>query len=515
MIKLLLFICLFLSQNILAKDSLIIGSKKFSESFVLSEMVAVLLEEKYNTKVIRKLGLGGTQVAFDALKTGGIHVYPEYTGTGYIMILKKEGQRNPEKVYQIVKDEFDKKWSIVWSKPLGFNNTYALAVRRSDPRFKEIENISQLQDKTNDLRYAGAYEFMERKDGHKRFVQHYDLVFHPKNVITMDAGLMYSAIKNKKVDVIVAYSTDGRISAYNLKTLNDDYYFFPPYYVSLIAKKETLQKYPQLQKVFHQLEGQISQKEMMYMNDLVDRKKIPAQKVARNFLIKKGILQGKVEKLNQNESFFSYALSKKDYLIKIIKEHLILSFGALFIALIISLPIGVILSRYRSLGHYVFPVINTIQTIPSLALLGFLIPLMGIGIKPALVALFLYSLLPLIRNTYSGLIAVDKNYIEASKGIGLTKGQILFKVELPLALPIIMTGVRTATVIVIGTATLAALIGAGGLGDPIFRGVATVNSQLILLGAFPSALLAIITDKLIGLLESKMVSPGLVLQNKK
>ena len=181
--------------------------------------------------------------------------------------------------------------------------------------------------------------------------------------------------------------------------------------------------------------------------------------------------------------------------------------------MLVSLPIGVLLTRYKSLEKAIFPVVNTIQTIPSLALLGFLIPFMGIGFAPALLSLFLYSLLPLIRNTYTGIIGVDNSYIEASRGMGLNNMQILLKVEIPLALPIIMAGVRTATVIVIGTATITALIGAGGLGDPIFRGIATVNSNLILMGAIPAALLAIIADKFIGVLEFFFVSEGLKLDS--
>ena len=178
-------------------------------------------------------------------------------------------------------------------------------------------------------------------------------------------------------------------------------------------------------------------------------------------------------------------------------------------ALLVSIPTGVALTRFPKLSKLVFPIINTVQTIPSLALLGFLIPLMGIGYLPAVIALFLYSLLPLIRNTYSGIEGVNSNYIEASRGLGLTPMQILFKVEIPLAMPIILAGVRTASVIVIGTATLAALVGAGGLGEPIFRGVATVNGNLILLGAIPSAILAIVVDKFWEVLEKKLVSPGI------
>ena len=173
------------------------------------------------------------------------------------------------------------------------------------------------------------------------------------------------------------------------------------------------------------------------------------------------------------------------------------------------------MTRFNGLAKVLFPIVNTVQTIPSLALLGFLVPFLGIGFTPAVFALFLYSLLPLVRNTFEGIKSIDEKYIEVSKGIGLTPWQVLTKVEIPLALPIIIAGLKTASVIVVGTATLAALVGAGGLGDPIFRGVATVNSNLIFLGAIPSAGLAILMDKLISLLEGVLVSPGLRLNKKR
>lgn len=507
------FLIVFVSHVSVATDKIRIGSKKFSESIILAEMLSVLLEEKYSASVERKLGLGGTTIAFDALKSGDIDVYPDYTGTGYVMILKRKGETDPNRVYNIVRDEFLSRWGIVWSKPLGFNNTYAVAVKKNDSRFRGIEKVSELKGRLSDMKYGGAYEFMEREDGHDEFVKFYDLEdLKPENVISMDAGLMYSAIRDDQVDMIVAYSTDGRISAYDLRLLEDDRRFFPPYYVAFTSRKSSIEKYPELQLAIKSLEGKISESEMVMMNDSVDRLKESPYTVARNFLIKEGLIEGEVSVARDGGGLFSYFLSKREYLLKLLYEHLLMCFVALSFAIVISVPVGIVLTRYRSIGKVVFPVINTIQTIPSLALLGFLIPIMGIGILPAIVALFLYSLLPLVRNTYTGILGVDKNFIEASRGIGLTGMQVLLRVEIPLALPVIIAGLRTATVIVIGTATLAALIGAGGLGDPIFRGVATVNSSLILLGAIPAAVLAVVVDKLIGISEKVLVSKGLRLQ---
>lgn len=513
MIRCFLFSCLFLLSNSVLGESykkpITIGSKNFSEAFILTEIVSILLEEKFNQPVIRKHGLGGTKVAFDALINENIDMYGDYTGTGYVMILKMKGERDPDRVFDIVNNEFQKRWDIRWMPSLGFNNTYTVAVRSSDERFKNINKISELPSSLESYVYGAGHEFMERADGHREFVDYYNLRLDPNNMIAMNVGLMYSAIRDKKIDMIVAYSTDGRIRAYDLKTLVDDKKFFPPYYSSFLVKNKTLEKFPVLNKVFELTHNLINESEMMEMNDLVDREKMNPKVVAKNFLINKGLISGSIDLSKKEQSLLGYFWDKRNYLLKLLIEHLSLSFWALFFASIISIPIGVYLTRYESLGKIVFPIVNTIQTIPSLALLGFLIPLIGIGKFPAIIALFLYSLLPLIRNTYSGILGVENRYVEASRGIGLTEWQILLKVEIPLAMPIILAGFRTAAIIVIGTATIAALIGAGGFGDPIFRGVATVNSNLILLGAIPAALLAVFTDKLISILENILVSKGL------
>ncbi len=506
LVKVLFF---FLLTTHLWSKELTIGSKAFSESIILSEMLAQVLEENYNYKINRKMNLGGTKVLFDALDGGDIDLYPDYTGTGYIMLLKMQGETDPQAVYDIVKKEYENRFGITWSPSLGFNNTYAIAVRENDPRFKEIKTISDIIPIANKLRFVAAHESMERKDGYKAFKEFYKIPFDDNKAKGVDSGLMYSAIRDDHADMIMSYSTDGRIKAYNLKILEDDKKFFPPYYAAFLVKEKTLEDHPALVEIFELFDDFISEEEMIEMNDLVDRAKREPKNIAHNFLVQKGIIKGKIKKPQLSKGFIAYTLSKKNYLLKITKEHLLLSFGALFLALLVSIPTGVALTRFPKLSKLVFPIINTVQTIPSLALLGFLIPLMGIGYLPAVIALFLYSLLPLIRNTYSGIEGVNSNYIEASRGLGLTPMQILFKVEIPLAMPIILAGVRTASVIVIGTATLAALVGAGGLGEPIFRGVATVNGNLILLGAIPSAILAIVVDKFWEVLEKKLVSPGI------
>lgn len=495
------------------KKPLVIGSKAFTEVVLLGEMLALLLEEKYNYKVKRQFNLGGTQFLFEALRSKEIDIYPEYTGTGYAIILNRGEQASAAKIYNIVQTQFFKKFKMVWSQPLGFNNTYAIAVRKNDPRFKDINKVSDLKGKAQSLFLAMDHEFIERKDGYRYMAKTYDLNFSDKKMISMNSGLMYSALKNKQVDMVMAYSTDGRIKAYNLKLLEDDKQFFPTYEAAYLTRNKTLEDYPLLKMAFKDLANNISEKEIINLNDQVDRFKKEEKIVVRNFLIQKNLLEGQIEE-SKRLNLFKYYYSKKEYLLEIFIEHLILTFMSLILAICFAIPIGILATRKKRFAKIIFPIINTLNTIPSLALLGFLIPLLGIGYVPAITALFIYSLLPLIRNTYEGIRVIDPNFIEVALGIGLTKFQILKRVEWPLALSVIIGGVRTSAVIVVGTATLAALIGAGGLGEPIFRGISTVNSRLILLGAIPAALLAIAIDRVLSLIEQKAVSKGLRLNRK-
>ncbi|MCL6632961.1 MAG: ABC transporter permease [Alicyclobacillus herbarius] len=190
-------------------------------------------------------------------------------------------------------------------------------------------------------------------------------------------------------------------------------------------------------------------------------------------------------------------------------QHLYLSLVAVVIACVVSVPLGIFLTRHKRLATPIITVVSIIQTIPSLALLGFMIPLFGIGTTPALIALTLYALLPIVRNTYTGILEVDASLIEAGHGMGMTRRQILWMVELPLARSVIMAGVRTAAVLTIGVATLATFIGAGGLGDLIIRGIDMIDTPMILAGAIPAAVLAILFDYLLMWLDWLLTPKGL------
>lgn len=208
-------------------------------------------------------------------------------------------------------------------------------------------------------------------------------------------------------------------------------------------------------------------------------------------------------------SLIQTAIDRSDLIIDAFLQHLFLSFVSLAIGVLISLPIGMIVARHRKYAEFIIGVTAVFQTIPSLALFGFLVPLIGIGSKTALIALIIYALLPILRNTYAGLTGVDQSIIEAGRGMGMTPNQILKKIELPMALPFIMAGIRTATVLTVGIATLATFVGAGGLGDIIYRGLQSYNNELVLAGALPVALMALLFDFALKMLEKKVTPKGL------
>lgn len=213
--------------------------------------------------------------------------------------------------------------------------------------------------------------------------------------------------------------------------------------------------------------------------------------------------------MNIFQSFIDTVTSRQDLIVEATLEHLYLSFTAIFIAILISLPLGIFISRNQKVAEFYIGVTAVFQTIPSLALFGFLVPVMGIGFETALIALIIYALLPILRNTYTGITGVDQAVIEAGRGMGMTNSQILFKIELPLSLPFLMAGIRTATVLTVGVATLATFVGAGGLGDVIWRGLQSYNNNLVLAGAIPVALLALMFDFILKMLEKKTTPKGL------
>jgi osmoprotectant transport system permease protein len=263
-----------------------VGSKNFTEQLILAEMMAQLIERKTGYHVERKLNLGGTMICHEALSKGEIDMYPEYTGTGLLAILKsKEPFTTPDEVYDFVSQEYEKQFNLKWLPPFGFNNTYAFAVRNEDAVKNGWEKVSDLTSAADSLKAGFTAEFSERPDGYPGFQKAYHIAFG--KVINLDPALMYDAVKEAQVDIITAFSTDSRIPGYNLFILEDDKSFFPPYYAAPVVRKEVIEKYPEVQKALALLSNLIDEKTMQGLNFEVDQNKREVKEIVREFLKKR------------------------------------------------------------------------------------------------------------------------------------------------------------------------------------------------------------------------------------
>lgn len=272
-----------------SSKTIVIGSKDFSENIVLGEIFAQLVEAKTDLKVERKLNMGGTFVCFEAIKNGDIDIYPEYTGTGLTAQLEMDVISDPDEAYRVVSEEFDKQFGITWLKPLGFNNTYTLAVTQAVYEEYGVETYSDLAKVSENLVFGAEHEFFDRQDGYDGLVEAYGLTFkgEPKK---MNVSLKYQAIGNGDIDVTDAFSTDGPIKQYNLKVLVDDKGFFPPYYAAPIIRNETLKEHPELEDVLNELAGLIDEETMTELNYKVDVESQDVETVATEFLTDAGLL---------------------------------------------------------------------------------------------------------------------------------------------------------------------------------------------------------------------------------
>jgi len=271
------------------KKSVVIGSKDFSENIILGEMFAQLIENNTDIEVVRKLNMGGTFVCFEAIKNGDIDIYPEYTGTGLTAQLKMDVITDSEEAYRVVAEEFNKQFNIKWLSPLGLNNTYTLAVTQEVVEEYGVETFSDLAAVSEGLIFGAEHEFFNRQDGFEGLVDAYDMKFkgEPKK---MQVALKYQAIGNGDMDVTDAFATDGQIIQYNLKILEDDKGFFPPYYVAPIVKNETLEQFPELEGVLDMLAGLVDDATMTELNYRVDVEGESVEAVATDFLTNAGLL---------------------------------------------------------------------------------------------------------------------------------------------------------------------------------------------------------------------------------
>lgn len=458
-----------------------------TESYLLAEIMAQLLEAN-GFEIDRKFGFGGTLICYSALTAGEIDIYPEYTGTISAAILSPEEKPINSGLIASYQEILNSKGLDLFS-PLGFNNSYALAIKKTMSNNNSITKISDLKFHTN-LKTGFSHEFLNRNDGWKALKNTYKLSLEPTGI---QHGLSYNAIDKGAIDMTDAYSTDGDIERYDLVLLEDDLDFFPKY---LAAPFTRIDFPPTARKVLLQLQNTFNDQQMRTLNAKVVVDKQSYEIVAKDALLKLGLI---------SKNGTSIKSSMLDQLLKNTLTHIKLTLIALSSGCIFGLLIAIAIFRSPKVSRSIIYVTGLLQTIPSIALLALMIPILGIGEIPAITALFLYSLLPILRGAVTALSTIDPVLSNVSSAIGMTRYQQLRYVLIPLALPNILSGIRTAAVICIGTATLAAFIGAGGLGEPIVTGLALNDTSLILQGALPAACLAIIVELLFELLEKKII----------
>jgi osmoprotectant transport system permease protein len=489
-----------------------IASKPFGESYVLAEMFAQLLEQR-GLRVQRRLGLGATEIAFQALRTGAIDVYPEYTGTGLLAVLGEPARpgRTPREVFDHVSREFQRRFDVRWLPPLGFENTYAIAVRRQTADSLGLATLSDLARVSARLRAGFTPDFIGRPDGLPGLTSAYGI--RPRDVRSLLPAVKYQALAEGSVDVVDGYSTDGLIRRYNLAVLSDDKAFFPPYEAAAVVYGGLARDVPRAIETLTLLSGRLDVARMRAINERIEVAGEPVEAVARDVLAELGLAaagdaaSGDSTPRARETSLIPYLVERRGQVARMTARHLLLVALSLAAAIALALPLGLALERVPRQAEGVIRAIGLLQTIPSIALLAFMLPALGIGVVPALVALFLYSLYPIVRNTYSGVRNADPAAVAAATALGMTGQQVLRYVRLPLAAPVIMAGIRTAGVIAVGTATLAAFIGAGGLGDPIVAGLALSDTRMILSGALPAAALALVVDGVLALAERAATPP--------
>ncbi|HEU5197077.1 MAG TPA: glycine betaine ABC transporter substrate-binding protein [Methylomirabilota bacterium] len=468
-----------------------VGSKSFAESYILAELIAQIAEQTGEAGADRKFGLGGTGLVYTALAAGELDVYPEYTGTIARAILKDPGATTLEAIRARMAER-----GLVVGQPLGFDNAYALAVSRATATRLGLRTLSDLRGH-RELTAAFDPGFLERDDGWPGLRRHYGLDF--RDVRIMEHALAYRALASGGVDVITVFTTDGQLAREAITVLADDRKLFPDYAAVLLARRAMVEQRPRTWAALEQrLAGRLDNTTMARLNAEVDLDGRSAAAVAAGFLGVAAPPGGGERRAMLLRQIPALTL-----------QHLVLVGISLAVAVALGVPLGILAARRRRLGQLELMGVGVLQTIPALALLSFMIPLFGIGRVPALVALCLYALLPIVRNTYAGLVSLDPQLVDVAAVIGLDGWKRLGWVELPLASITILAGIKTAAILTVGTATLAAFIGGGGYGTLIVTGLALNDPPTILAGAVPSALMALAVHALFEGLDRLAVPRGL------
>ncbi|HSB48768.1 MAG TPA: glycine betaine ABC transporter substrate-binding protein [Burkholderiales bacterium] len=472
----------------LAQPVVNIGSKRFTESYILAEIMARTVEAAGESRARHHPGLGNTAILFAALKSAAIHAYPEYTGT---IAVEQMGLARVPDLAEL--NRLLAPHGLAAAVPFGFSNTYALAMRSARADELGITRLSDLSRHPG-LKLALSQEFLNRKDGWPALRGAYGFSF--ASVRGLDHGLAYEALAAGQVDVIDAYTTDAKIARYRLRVLEDDRRFFPAYDAVILHRRDFAQQFPRSWDALQRLAGRISSGRMIEMNAAVELGGSSFAAAAAAFF------EARPAGAPQQRTFLS-TLAGPDFW-RLTLEHLGLVAASLALGVAIGVPLGVWADRARRARHWILAGAGVLQTVPSLALLAFLIAALDrIGTAPAIIALFLYSLLPIVRNTESGLAGVSGSLRQSAVALGLTEWPRLWLIELPLAARTILAGVKTAAVINVGTATIAAFIGAGGYGERIVAGLAVNDHALLLAGAVPAALMALAVQWAFDLLERR------------
>ena len=479
-----------------------VGSKRFTESYILGEIVAQTARSA-GAEVAHQRGLGNTGILQNALESRSIDIYPEYTGTIAREILKLDSVPPlAELNSQLAKHE------LAAGVPLGFNNTYALAIRTADARAKSISRISDLKAHP-ELRLGLSQEFLGRADGWPGLARAYGFASAPPKGI--DHGLAYEAIAKGQVDVIDIYSTDAKLDKYGLTVLADDRNYFPRYDAVLLYRADVPQRFPKTWQALQRLQGAIDDATMRRMNAAAELEGKDFATIAAGFLSQRAGASSTLSanvKTAQGGDFWQ-KLFGPDFA-RLTLQHVGLVFVSLLASILLGIPLGILAAKRPATQGVILGATGVAQTIPSLALLAALIPVTGrIGAVPAFIALAIYALLPIVRNTHAALTQISRGMRNAAQSLGLRAATILRTIELPLAAPTIVAGIKTSAVINVGTATIAAFIGAGGYGERIVTGLALNDHVMLLAGAIPAAALALLIEGAFRMGERWMIPAGL------
>lgn len=489
-----LLLGLIVCTSTLTAQSVTVGSKRFTESYILGEIITQRIAAEPGLAATHRPGLGNTAILFAALKSGAIDVYPDYTGTLAFELLGLKHVPALDALNALLKNQ-----GLAAGVLLGFGNSYALAMSETRAAQLNIKTLSDLATHTA-LRWGLTQEFINRRDGWPALREVYGLSTQPTG---LDHGVAYEAVKAGTVDVIDVYTTDAKLESHGLRILTDDKNFFPPYEALLVYRADFPLRAPQAFKALQTLERRLNSETMIRLNAAAELQGQPFARVASDFL------SGTATPAAQARAGFLTRLIAPDFW-RLTGQHALLVFGALALSVVTGVPLGVWAARSARARPWIMGTTGVLQTIPALALLAFLIAALGrIGMVPAVIALFLYGLLPIVRNTEAGLAGVAPGLAKAGYALGLGKGAVLRLIELPLALPAILAGIKVSAVINVGTATIAAFIGAGGYGERIVAGLAVNDRALMLAGAVPAALLALLIQGLFERIERQFLPYGL------